>query len=168
MATVYLGLGSNLGDREAHIRDALRELERVMVLRALSSLYETAPWGLQDQPEYLNAVCVGETCLAPHALLMEIKAIERRMGRRPTVRYGPRSIDIDILFYEDRIVQTDELQIPHPRLAERAFVLVPLMEVAPDLKHPIIGCTPSELLARLGTMSGVRKYKVQAASYSPR
>lgn len=158
MATVYLGLGSNLGDREAHIRAALRELERVVTLRALSSLYETEPWGVREQPRFLNAVCAGETGLTPHALLAEIKAIERRMGRQPSVRYGPRLIDIDILFYEDRVVQTDELQIPHPRLAERAFVLVPLVEIAPHLKHPITGCTSSELLAQLGTVQGVRRY----------
>lgn len=167
MATVYLGLGSNLGDREAYIRAALRELERVVTLRALSSLYATEPWGLREQPEFLNVVCMGETHLTPHALLAEIKAIERRLGRQPTVRYGPRPIDIDILFYADYIVQTDELQIPHPRLAERAFVLIPLMEIAPDLRHPVTGFTPSELLAQLGTIGGVRKYS-SSANYSPR
>jgi len=159
MVTVYLGLGSNLGDRESHIKNALQELRSVVTLQAISSIYETEPWGFHDQPKFLNAVCMGETRLTPHALLAAIKAIEQRMGRRPTVRYGPRPIDIDILSFGDHVIQTDELQIPHPRLAERAFVLVPLMEIAPDWKHPITGLTPAELLSRLGTTEGVWKYE---------
>lgn len=156
MARVILGLGSNLGDRLSNLRRALVELSQVIEVETVSSLYETEPVGFCDQPWFFNAVCIGTTDSEPMTLLARIKEIERKLGRRPSVRYGPRSIDVDILFYDDRIIATSELQVPHPRLAERAFVLVPLTEVAPQLVHPVIGRTMSETLAGLERTERVR------------
>ncbi|OGO41496.1 MAG: 2-amino-4-hydroxy-6-hydroxymethyldihydropteridine diphosphokinase [Chloroflexi bacterium RBG_16_57_9] len=146
---VYLGLGSNLGDRAGHLKKALQCLERQVHLTAVSSIYETEPWGLKDQPYFLNLVAVGDTDLSPVDLLAFVKSIEQEMGRRPTIRYGPRLIDIDILFYDDQVIHLPGLQIPHPRLPERAFVLEPLAEVSPDLVHPVLGLSITELLARI-------------------
>lgn len=158
MPTVYLSLGSNLDDRLANIKKALRMLESQVDVQSVSSVYETEPWGLNSQPWFLNVVCVGETELAPRALLDSVKGIEQRLGRRQTVRYGPRRIDIDILFYGDRIIHNPGLHIPHPRLSDRAFVLVPLAEIAPGLEHPATGKTVSAMLAELEEAEAVRKY----------
>lgn len=157
MSTVYLGLGSNLGDRLPNIKKALRMLESQIDVQNVSSVYETEPWGLKDQPWFLNVVCSGETDLPPHDLLDFVKGIEQRIGRQQTVRYGPRPIDIDILFYNDRIIQHPELQIPHPRLAERSFVLAPLAEIAPALEHPETRKTAREMLAELEDPGVVRQ-----------
>lgn len=116
-----------------------------------SPIYETAPWGFEDQGKFLNQVVKVQTNLAPEALLDYLKQIEIKVGRTPTFRNGPREIDIDILFYDDLILETDELTIPHPRLAERAFALAPLMDVAAELQHPVSGRSISELLAKLDT-----------------
>ena len=153
MATVYLGLGSNLGDRLALLRAAVAELGALGRVDATSSVYETEPWGDPDQPAYLNACCRLETALPPPALHAAVKAIEQKLGRRPSSRrWGPRPIDIDLLVYEDVVVETPELQVPHPRLAERAFVLVPLAELAPELKVPGLAGSVAEQLARLGNV----------------
>lgn len=158
MAVVYLALGGNLGDRAGNLRAARRRLEEEGVtIERCSSLYETEPWGVLDQPRFLNAVCRGRTPLAPEALLALAKRIEAQLGRQPTVRYGPRPIDIDILLYDGRTIATPELTIPHPRMKERAFVLVPLAEIAPDLRLPGERRTVRELLAALGETGGVRK-----------
>lgn len=158
MAIVYLALGGNLGDRAASLRAARERLEQGGVhIAPCSSLYETEPWGVADQPRFLNAVCRGRTELAPAALLALIKRIEAEMGRTPTVRYGPRPIDIDILLYDEQQLATPELTIPHPRLHERAFVLVPLAEIAPGLRLPGSARTVRELLEALGETGDVRR-----------
>jgi len=141
---VYIGLGANVGDPVAQLRRAVEELlRRGLVGEPLrkSSLYRTPPWGtVPDQPWFINAVVCGGTSLAPLDLLAGLKAIERHLGRvGETVRWGPRPVDLDILLYGRAIVNTPELTIPHPRIAERAFVLVPLLEIAPDLADPASG-----------------------------
>ncbi len=158
MPVVFLGLGSNLGDRAANLRATRERLAAGGVaLDRCSSLYETEPWGVAEQPRFLNAVCRGRTRLAPAALLALAKRIERELGRVETVRYGPRTVDIDILLYGERQLATPELTIPHPRLAERAFVLVPLTELAPDLRPPGSTRTVRELLEALGQVEAVRR-----------
>ncbi len=146
---IFLGLGSNLGDRQSNLLEALHRLREKITIRSVSSCYETEPVGYLDQPRFLNVVCSGTTSLSPRELFRFIKGIEKKMGRRPTVRYGPRPIDIDILFYDDLVLDEPDLVIPHPRLAERAFVLVPLAEIAPQQVHPTLHMTSEELLARV-------------------
>lgn len=132
MTTAYLGLGSNLGDRHAMLAAALAFLaEHVRVTRA-SSVYETAPWGRTDQPSFLNCCVVIETTVDAVALLRLAKDIERRLGRVTAEHWGPRAIDVDLLLFDDERIATPDLAVPHPRLLERAFVLVPLAEIAPD------------------------------------
>ena len=134
--TVYLALGANLGDRRAAIVAALAQLAPAVQVERVSSLYETEPAYLLDQPRFLNAALRGRTTLAPLALLALLKQIERDLGRHAGVRYGPRTIDLDILVYGDQVLAGASLTIPHPRMAERPFVLVPLAEIAPDLVPP--------------------------------
>jgi len=149
MARVYLGLGSNLGDRKANLREALRRLEERVSIHAVSALYETSPLGPLDQLWYLNAACQGTTELKPKELLAFAKGIEQGMGRVPTVRWGPRIIDIDILFYDGLILRTSDLVIPHPGIPDRPFVLVPLGDIAPEFVHPHLGEPISALLKGL-------------------
>ena len=148
---LFLGLGSNLGDRRANLRRALHALEAAGAVRitAVSPVYETPPWGMTEQPVFLNLCAAGRTDLPPRDLLQMIKRIEREVGREPAVRWGPRHIDVDILFYEDAIVDEDDLQIPHPGVPERAFVLAPLAAIAPDARHPETGQTVSAMLDAL-------------------
>jgi 2-amino-4-hydroxy-6-hydroxymethyldihydropteridine diphosphokinase len=156
-ATVYLGLGANMGDRLANLRIALARLQTLARLGDVSSLYETQPQGVSDQPLFFNAVCRVSTGLEPQSLLRFLKNLEWEIGRRPGGQtWGPRPIDLDILLYDERVVDAPELKVPHPRLAERAFVLVPLCELAPELRHPLLGKTMKELLASMGE-KGVRK-----------
>ena len=160
MKTAYLALGSNIGDREANLRDAVRRLETedLRVTRK-SSLYETAPREVLDQPWFLNAVIEAETGLFPMQLLGRIRKIESEMGRRRVTLKGPRNIDIDILFYGRSILNSAELQVPHPAIAQRGFVLEPLAEIAPDLRHPVTGKTAHEMLAALEPQ-GVRRLDI--------
>jgi dihydropteroate synthase/2-amino-4-hydroxy-6-hydroxymethyldihydropteridine diphosphokinase len=138
---VYLGLGSNLGDRYGRLIEAFDRLQPHVTLDAISSIYETEPWGYADQPRFLNAACGGETNLAPQELLRAVKAIEVELGREPAFRYGPRAIDIDVLLYDDVIIEQEDFSIPHVHLHERDFVLAPLNEIAPEALHPRLAKT---------------------------
>jgi len=158
MHSLYLALGTNLGDRFANLQAAIAVLPPAIRVLDQSPVYETPPWGLADQPAYLNMVLKGKTSLPPLKLLKHLKRLETRLGRQPAVRWGPRLIDLDILFYGDLILDTPELIIPHPRLHERAFVLVPLVDLAPGLIHPVLGISVSQLLAELDT-TGVTRYE---------
>lgn len=134
---VYLGLGANVGDRMANLRLALWNLRALVEIEAVSSLYETQPVGVTDQPRFLNAVCSGVTSLPPEDLLVFVKRIEWDLGRRPGPVWGPRPLDIDILLYGNLVITTETLHVPHARLAERAFVLIPLAELDPELIVPV-------------------------------
>lgn len=149
MAEIYLGLGSNLGDREENLQRAEEALAPDVVIRKKSSLYETEPQYVVDQPRFLNRVLCGVTKLAPHALLAFLKRIESDLGRVPSERFGPRLVDLDILYYEDKIVNDADLEIPHPRISEREFVLRPMLEIAPDFPHPVTGETTADMLKAL-------------------
>ena len=158
MAIVYLALGANLGDREKNLRAALEQIRAFVDITRVSSIYETEPWGVRDQPWFLNLVCSGTTTLSPVDVLRRAKKIENGMGRAEGIRFGPRPIDIDLLFYDRLIELSPALTIPHPRLHERAFVLVPLTEIAPDLVHPRLRVKLRELLERLPPSETVRLY----------
>lgn len=152
---IFLALGTNLGDRACNLqtaRDALAP--RIRVVRE-SPLYVTPPWGYIDQPEFLNQVIEVETLLHPIPLLHHLKEIEVEMGRETTFRNGPRLIDLDILFYGQEIIEGELLQIPHPRLQDRAFVLVPLNDLAPDFIHPVLQESVRDMLAKVDT-TGVK------------
>ncbi len=159
MAIVFLGLGSNLGDRQANLEAAIDALGPKVRAMARSPIYETEPWGYADQPKFLNQVVQGETELIPEELLKHIKEVEGRVGRTASFRYGPREIDIDILLYDDLVLETPELTIPHPRLDERAFMLMPLADLAGNLQHPVAKETFSQLLAKV-EREGIRQVVV--------
>jgi len=154
---VYLGLGSNLGDREEQLNRAIELLAAKLDLEMTSSTYETEPVGYVEQPRFLNLVCRGYTELTPGQLLRLAKDIESEMGRVPSFRDASRPIDIDILFYDDEIIKTHNLTIPHPRLAERAFVLIPLAEIAPEMMHPGLKRSIGEMAATVDGRDGVRR-----------
>ena len=154
--TVYLALGSNLGNRQDHLARALQRLREVLSLERVSSLYETEPVGYLDQPLFLNLVCKGTTQLTPQQLLAFAKATEVGLGRQPSFRNSPRVIDIDILLYDDLHIQEEHLTIPHPRMHERAFVLIPLVEIAPDMIEPASKQEVRTLLANI-SQQGVKK-----------
>lgn len=147
--SVYIGLGSNLGDRHAYIARAVDELKRIRdsKLVSISSVYESDPFGKTDQPKFFNAAAEIETALLPAELLAELQSIEMKVGRTSTERWGPREIDLDILAYDGVVFEDEHVTVPHPGIAERKFVLVPLKEIAPDLVHPVSGMTVEELAA---------------------
>jgi 2-amino-4-hydroxy-6-hydroxymethyldihydropteridine diphosphokinase len=153
---IFLGLGTNLGDREANLCIAKEKLSSQVKIVSESPIYVTPPWGFEDQPDFFNQVIQVATCLKPCDLLLFLKEIEREMGREATFRYGPRLIDLDILFYGQRVIKEDNLQIPHPRLHERAFVLVPLNDIAPNFVHPVLDKTIHEFLLYVD-IQGVRR-----------
>ena len=157
--TVYLGLGSNLGNRWENIEKALALLSERMQVKQVSPVYETEPVGNVDQPRFLNLACEVQTRLEPMGLLTLFKGIESKLGRVSSKPNSPRPIDIDILFYGNRVVDDPKLVIPHPRLAERAFVLVPLADIASGFVHPVIGKTVKQLRDGLKEKQGVFKWE---------
>ncbi|HEX2996125.1 MAG TPA: 2-amino-4-hydroxy-6-hydroxymethyldihydropteridine diphosphokinase [Anaerolineales bacterium] len=154
---VYLALGSNLGDRLANLKEAIASLTPQMDVKAKSPVYETPPWGVTDQPKFLNQVIRVKTYLQPEPLLKHLKRLEVALGRKESIPNGPRLIDLDILFYDDLVMYSAALTIPHPRLQERAFVLVPLMELDPELVHPVNRKTVREMLAACSS-EGIEKF----------
>jgi len=162
MTTVYLALGSNLGDRLANLEAAIARLAPAVAVTARSRVYETAPMYVTDQPAFLNMAVRGETGLAPGSLLAHLKAVEAELGRRSGgVRFGPREVDLDILLYGDAVLATPALEVPHPRMVERAFVLRPLADVAAQLRHPVLGRSIAALLAEAPGAETVVPMKTQ-------
>ncbi len=158
MKKVYLGLGSNIGDRKANLSRALTLLGDRVKINVVSSIYETEPVGYDDQPKFLNAVCLARTNLGPLQLLSLVKSIESSMGRETGLPNGPRIIDIDIILFGNMSVIDPELTIPHPRMSERAFVLIPLAEIAPaDLIHPFTRERIADMAEEVAGREGVKK-----------
>lgn len=149
MVEVYIAFGSNIGNRKANITNAFEALKQEMKILKRSALYETKPMYVEEQDWFLNGAAKVETNLAPMQLLLFLKDVEQKLGRKSVERNGPRIIDLDILFYGKKIVNEKDLHVPHPKMNERAFVLVPLDEIAADFIHPITQKTVSELLAEL-------------------
>ncbi|QWR78001.1 2-amino-4-hydroxy-6-hydroxymethyldihydropteridine diphosphokinase [Candidatus Magnetomonas plexicatena] len=146
----FISIGSNMGDRAANCSKALELLNSGDVaVKAVSSMYETKPWGIASQPDFINICVEIETTQQPAELLTTLKEIEKTMGRKDSARWGPRIIDLDIVFYGQEIIKTESLQIPHPHMHEREFVLKPLSELAPRMLHPILNKTVEELLRQL-------------------
>jgi 2-amino-4-hydroxy-6-hydroxymethyldihydropteridine diphosphokinase len=155
--TVYLSLGSNLGNRLANLKQAVTALSPQMEVKAKSHVYETPPWGYEDQPKFLNQVIKAKTYLEPEPLLKHLKRLELALGRKESFPNGPRLIDMDILFYDDLVLNTSSLVIPHPRLHERGFVLLPLMDIDPELVHPVSKKNVKEMVS-LSNVEGIEKF----------
>ena len=149
--TVYLSLGTNMGDHADNLKQAISSLAPQMRVKKKSRVYETPPWGYTEQEPFLNQVVEVTTYLEPEPLLKHLKRLEIALGRKATFRYGPRLIDIDILFYGDLVLDTPVLTVPHPHLHERGFVLLPMMEIAPDLNHPVTKKSIREMIALCNT-----------------
>jgi 2-amino-4-hydroxy-6-hydroxymethyldihydropteridine diphosphokinase len=156
--TVYLSLGSNLGKRAANLKEAISSLPPQMEIKARSKVYETPPWGYTDQPNFLNQVVKVNTYVEPEPLLKHLKRLEVALGRKESFQYGPRLIDIDILFYDTLVLETPVLVLPHPQVHKRGFVLLPMMDIAPDLVHPVLEKSIRELTA-LCDLGGIEVYK---------
>jgi len=154
--TIHSALGSNLGERMQNLVRARELMSEFVRISAVSIVYETPPWGVLEQPRFLNQVIRGTTVLAPLHLLNHLKAVEKQMGRVKSARFGPRIIDLDILLYGERVIEYKRLQVPHPRMLERAFVLVPLAQISPDLIVPGDSRTVAEFLAGVD-QSGIVK-----------
>jgi 2-amino-4-hydroxy-6-hydroxymethyldihydropteridine diphosphokinase len=144
---VFLALGSNLGDRASNLKEAIASLSPQMEVKARSKVYETPPWGYSEQEKFLNQVLKVKTYLEPEQLLKHLKRLEVALGRATSFRNGPRLIDIDILFYDDLVFESPALVIPHPRVHERGFVLLPMMDIAPDFMHPVKQKSVRDLIA---------------------
>jgi 2-amino-4-hydroxy-6-hydroxymethyldihydropteridine diphosphokinase len=155
---VYLALGTNLGDRSANLQAALEALPRMVKIEKISPIYETLPWGFVEQPRFLNMVIEGRTSLDPRELLDGLKNLETELGRVAGPRWGPRKIDLDILFFDDLVIDLPGITIPHPHLHERVFVLVPLADIAPGLCHPVLHKTVRDFLGLLDAKE-VRPYE---------
>lgn len=150
MSKVYIGIGSNLGKKEENCLKAIKLLsEKGMAVKKQSSIYETEPWGVKDQPKFINMAVEVEAELKPLEILEILKTVEREVGRQDSYRWGPRIIDLDILLYNDLVINTDDLRIPHPLMHQREFVLRPLSEIAPDKVHPVLKKTIKELLVEI-------------------
>lgn len=150
MSTAYISLGSNLGKREENCNQAIKLLkENGIAVKKQSKMYETEPWGVKDQPKFINMAIEVETDRKPNELLLILKQIEKELGRIETGKWGPRVIDLDILFYNDLVLDKPDLKIPHPYLHEREFMLKPLCEIAPDKKHSVTKKTVEEMLNQL-------------------
>lgn len=158
-ALCAVALGSNI-DPETHLVAAVRRLARAVRLTAASRVYRTPPWGYADQPDFLNAVVLGRTALAPLGLLDALQGIERRLQRQRPFPNAPRTIDLDLLFYDEVVMDAPRLTLPHPRMHERPFVLVPLADVAPGWRHPGLQRTVAELLGRVGA-AGVQPHPLR-------
>ncbi len=159
MARVFLGLGANMGDRLGFLQRAVGELRRTkgVAITGISSVYETDPVGFKNQRDFLNLALEADVLLEADELLQTVKEIEKRVGRTQFERWGPREVDIDILFYDDKVIETESLRIPHPELARRRFVLVPLQELDAQFVHPVHRATVRDLLETCANGSGVRK-----------
>ena len=144
--TIYLSLGSNVGNRAANLKNAAASLRPQMDVKAKSNIYETPPWGYTEQDKFLNQVVKVKTYVEPEPLLKHLKRLEIALGRQETFHYGPRLIDIDILFYDNLVMETPSLVIPHAQVHKRGFVLLPLMDIAPDLVHPVLKKSVRELI----------------------
>jgi 2-amino-4-hydroxy-6-hydroxymethyldihydropteridine diphosphokinase len=155
--TVHLSLGTNLGDRAANLKQALASLTPQMRVRKKSDVYETPPWGYTEQEPFLNQAVELTTYLEPEPLLKHLKRLEVALGREATFRYGPRLIDMDILFYDDLVFESPLLTIPHQHLHERGFVLLPMMDIAPDHVHPVLGKSIRELATQCD-LGGIHKF----------
>ncbi len=159
MTLAYIGIGTNVGNRQTNLRRALDMLSCKVIIKKVSSIYETGPEGYIDQRDFLNCVICIDAFMSPQTLMRNLKIIEKDMGREPDFRNAPRVIDLDILLFGDQVVEQDDLQIPHPRLHERAFVLVPLAEIAPDMIHPVLRKNIRQLITDLTCKGRVEVYR---------
>jgi len=149
MHVTYLGLGSNTGDRLQNLQAAINALEPEVHPVECSPVYETPPWGFLDQPNFLNQVVKAETELSPGELLRYLKEIEKDLGRQDSFLNGPRKIDLDIIFFDDAVIESPPITIPHPRMDDRGFVLLPLADLAPEFKHPVLDLSVQDMLAQV-------------------
>ena len=159
MAKVYLGLGSNLGNKFANIKEAVRQIKKKIKIKKISPVYKTEPVGYKNQDWFLNCVVEAETEKNPFQLLEFLKSIEKKLKRKKTIKNGPRTIDIDILFYSNKIIKTTNLQIPHPRMHKRLFVLEPFTKISQDFFHPKLKITIKKLKEKIEDKSRVKVYR---------
>lgn len=167
MSIAFLGLGSNKGERISYLNkavDMIKDIKKTKIIRT-SSVYETEPWGVSEQEDYLNSVIEIETPLDARSLLIELKNIEKTLGRIDSRKWAEREIDIDLLFFENEIVDEGSLKVPHPQLENRKFVLVPMNEISPDFIHPVLGKKISELLNETSDNLSVKKYEIEGSVY---